>query len=147
MSVRTSAMYASLGVEEYWLYDPTGERIRSRLCATRLESGRYRELAPEAAALEGRYLRSAVVGLDVRVDGAGELHVRNPVTGEEHLRPEEEHTRAAGGGSSGRARGCGLAGRGAGGGASGAAAGRGRAARGREMRPPRLCRRKTMSER
>ena len=86
------ALYASLGVEEYWLYDPTGERIRSRLCAMRLESGGYRELAPEAAALEGRYLRSAVVGLDLRVDGAGELHVRNPVTGEEYLRPEEEHT-------------------------------------------------------
>ena len=86
------ALYESLGVAEYWLYDPTGERIRSRLCAMRLESGGYRELAPEAAALEGRYLRSAVVGLDLRVDGAGELHVRNPVTGEEYLRPEEEHT-------------------------------------------------------
>ena len=147
MSVRTSAMYASLGVEEYWLYDPTGERIRSRLCATRLESGRYRELAPEAAALEGRYLRSAVVGLDVRVDGAGELHVRNPVTGEEHLRPEEEHTaRLAAEARAGReaaawraeAQVVELQARLRGG---------GRAARGREMRPPRLCRRKTMSER
>ena len=85
------ALYESLGVEEYWLYDPTGERIRSRLCAMRLGSGGYRELAPEAVALEGRYLRSAVVGLDVRVDGAGELHVRNPVTGEDYLTPEEEH--------------------------------------------------------
>ena len=28
----------------------------------------------------GWYLRSAVVGLDVRVDGAGELHARDPVT-------------------------------------------------------------------
>ena len=85
------ALYASLGVEEYWLYDPTGERIRSRLRATHLVEGGYRELAPEAAALEGRYLRSAVAGLDIRVDGAGELHARNPVTGEEYLMPEEEH--------------------------------------------------------
>ena len=85
------ALYASLGVGEYWLYDPTGERIRSRLRALRLEGGAYRELAPEAAVLEGRYLRSAVVGLDVRVDGAGELHARNPVTGEAYLMPEEEH--------------------------------------------------------
>ena len=85
------ALYARLGVEEYWLYDPTGERIRSRLRALRLEAGGYRELAPEAAALEGRHLRSAVLGLDVRVDGAGELHVRNPVTGERYLMPDEEH--------------------------------------------------------
>ena len=88
---RKRALYASLGVEEYWLYDPTGERVRSRLRAMRLVEGGYRELAPEAASLEGRYLRSAVVGLDVRVDGAGELHARNPVTGEEYLMPEEEH--------------------------------------------------------
>ena len=88
---RNRALYARLGVAEYWLYDPTGERIRSRLRAMGLESGGYRELAPEAAALEGRYLRSAALGLDVRVDGAGELHVRNLVTGEDYLRPEEEH--------------------------------------------------------
>ena len=88
---RKRALYARLGVEEYWLYDPTGERIRSRLRAMRLEAGEYQELAPEAAALEGRYLRSAVLGLDVRVDGAGELHVRNPQTGEDYLMPEEEH--------------------------------------------------------
>ena len=87
---RKRALYARLEVEEYWLYDPTGERIRSRLRAMRLEAGEYRELAPEAA-LEGRYLRSAVLGLDLRVDGAGELHVRNPETGEEYLMPEEEH--------------------------------------------------------
>ena len=85
------ALYARLGVGEYWLYDPTGERIRSRLRAMRLESGGYREVVPEAVALEGRYLRSAVLGLDVRVDGTGELHVRNPVTGEAYLMPEEEH--------------------------------------------------------
>ena len=85
------ALYARLGVREYWLYDPTGERIRSRLRAIRLESGGYRELAPEAAALEGRYLRSTVVGLDLRVDGAGELHARNPATGEEYLMPVDEH--------------------------------------------------------
>ena len=85
------ALYARLGVEEYWLYDPTGERIRPRLRALRLETDGYRELAPEAAALAGRYLRSAVLGLDVRVDGAGELHVRNPVTGERYLMPDEEH--------------------------------------------------------
>ena len=85
------ALYARLGVGEYWLYDPTGERIRSRLRAMRLEAGGYREVVPEAAALEGRYLRSAVLGLEVRVDGAGELHVRNPVTGDTYLMPEEEH--------------------------------------------------------
>ena len=88
---RNRALYARLGVQEYWLYDPTGERIRSRLRAMCLESGEYRELAPEAAALEGRHLRSVVLGLDVRVDGAGRLHARNPATGEEYLMPDEEH--------------------------------------------------------
>ena len=131
------ALYARLGVGEYWLYDPTGERIRSRLRAMRLEAGGYREVVPEAAALEGRYLRSAVLGLEVRVDGAGELHVRNPVTGDTYLMPEEEHVArlAEAGGPPGRGRGPsggggpGEAGgfgphrrRGAGGGASGAAA-------------------------
>ena len=88
---RNRALYARLGAQEYWLYDPTGEHIRSRLRAMRLDSGGYRELAPEAAALEGRHLRSAVLGLDLRVDGAGELHVRNPESGEEYLMPDEEH--------------------------------------------------------
>ena len=59
---RNRALYARLGVQEYWLYDPTGEHIGSRLRAMRLDSGGYRELAPEAAALEGRHLRSAVLG-------------------------------------------------------------------------------------
>ena len=83
------ALYARLGVGEYWLYDPTGERIRSRLRAMRLESGGYREVVPEAVALEGRCLRSAVLGLDVRVARGGALRVRDPVTGRDLPAPEE----------------------------------------------------------
>ena len=83
------ALYATLGVGEYWLYDPTGERIRSRLRAMRLESGGYREVVPEAVALEGRCLRSAVLGLDVRVARGGALRVRDPVTGRDLPAPEE----------------------------------------------------------
>ena len=74
---------------EYWLYDPTGERIRSRLRAMRLESGGYREVVPEAVALEGRCLRSAVLGLDVRVARGGALRVRDPETGRDLPAPEE----------------------------------------------------------
>ena len=39
------AVYASLGVEEYWLNDPTGERFTTRLRGMRLVEGRYRALA------------------------------------------------------------------------------------------------------
>ena len=85
------ALYARLGVGEYWLYDPTGERIRSRLRAMRLGSGGYREVVPEAVALEGRCLRSAVLGLDVRVARGGALRVRDPVTGRDLEDYDEVH--------------------------------------------------------
>ena len=64
-------LYARLGVSEYWLYDPTGEHLGSRLRGMRLEGGRYRDLAPETAVVGARTLRSAVLGLDLRVERGG----------------------------------------------------------------------------
>ena len=84
------ALYAALGVREYWLHDPTGEQLAARLRGMRLEGGGYRELAP-AAARGGRSLHSAVLGLDLRVERDGALRMRDPVTGEALLTYEEEH--------------------------------------------------------
>ena len=88
---RKRALYASLGVEEYWLYDPTGEQLRSRLRGMGLVGDGYRPLAPSTEALRGRRLQSAVLGLDVRVRGDGVLRMSDPVTGQDLLTYDEEH--------------------------------------------------------
>ena len=94
------AVYASLGVEEYWLYDPTGEQLTARLRGTRLIGGGYRELAQTApvsgsaryASSPGaRTVRSTVLGLDVCVERGGALCLFNPVTGQALPGYEEEH--------------------------------------------------------
>ena len=102
-------LYASLGVEEYWLYDPTGERLASRLRGMRLVGGGYRELAAEATASgparhgssagSARYasspgartVRSEVLGLDLCVERGGALRLCDPVTAEALPGYEEEH--------------------------------------------------------
>ena len=93
-------LYASLGVREYWLYDPSGERVAGRLRGMRLVGGGYRELVPRAplpgpardAGLPwGRAVRSAVLGLDVCVEREGALRLRDPVTAQVLPGYEEEH--------------------------------------------------------
>ena len=97
-------LYASLGVEEYWLYDPTGERHASRLRGMRLVDGVYRETAPEtkvldadrrANSLSARTLHSVVLGLDMWVDRDGAMRLRDPVTGELRTYDEEHDARLA----------------------------------------------------
>ena len=88
---RKRALYVSLGVEEYWLHDPTGEQLSSRLRGMRLDGDGYRELEPGAEALRGRRLRSAVLGLDVRVRQDGALRMSDPVTGQDLLTYDEEN--------------------------------------------------------
>ena len=93
-------LYASLGVEEYWLYDPTGERVASRLRGMRLVDGVYREIGPEptvldadrrASSLSARTLHSVVLGLDMWADRDGAMRMRDPATGEELRTYDEEH--------------------------------------------------------
>ena len=88
---RKRALYVSLGVEEYWLHDPTGEQLSSRLRGMRLDGDGYRALEPGAEALRGRRLRSAVLGLDVRVRQDGALRMSDPVTGQDLLTYDEEN--------------------------------------------------------
>jgi len=78
------AVYAMLGVQEYFVYDPLGEYLRPPLQGYRLHEGEYQRLRP--AGEEG--LISQVLGLELRVE-AGRLRVVDPATGERLLTPAE----------------------------------------------------------
>ena len=81
-------LYARLGVTEYWMFDPTGDYLDPRLRGHRLAGGEYEELAPFGIEGGERVLRSAVLGLDVYVDG-GEIRFRDPTTDRKLLTLEE----------------------------------------------------------
>ena len=84
------AVYAMLGVREYFVYDPLGEYLRPPLQGYRLHEGEYQRLLP--AGEEG--LTSQVLGLELCVE-AGHLRVVDPATGERLLTPAELHAAAA----------------------------------------------------
>ena len=84
-------LYASLGVQEYWLLDPTGEQYAPRLRGMRLVAGGYRDIPPRGPEIGGRVLRSEVLGLDARVDRGEALRLRDPATGRDLLTYDEEH--------------------------------------------------------
>ena len=81
-------LYARLGVGEYWLFDPTGDWLDPRLQGNRLADGTYVPLSPIGIEGGERVLQSAVLGLDVYVDGE-EIRFRNPATGRKLLTLEE----------------------------------------------------------
>jgi Uma2 family endonuclease len=78
------AVYAMLGVREYFLYDPLGEYLRPPLQGYRLQEGEYQRLL---SGTEGEFV-SQVLGLELRVE-AGRLRVVDPATGERLLTPAE----------------------------------------------------------
>ena len=84
------ALYASLGVAEYWLFDPTREHLSPPLRGMRLAGREYRELPvlQLAASVGVPTLRSEVLGLDLRLD-RGALRFRDSATGEDLLSHEE----------------------------------------------------------
>jgi hypothetical protein len=81
------ALYALLGVQEYFLYDPLGDYLQPPLQGYRLQEGDYQRFRPEA----GESLSSQVLGLELQVE-AGRLRVVNPATGERLLTPAEAQT-------------------------------------------------------
>ena len=84
---RKRGVYASLGVSEYFLYDPRGEYLTPPLQGYRLRDGEYRPL-PAVTVLPGRgvSVHSEVVGLDLR-DMREErmLRLHDPETGQDLL--------------------------------------------------------------
>lgn len=78
------ALYAMLGVREYFLYDPLGEYLRPPLQGYRLQEGEYQRMQP--AGSQG--LLSQVLGLELQLE-AGRLRLVHPVTHERLLTPAE----------------------------------------------------------
>jgi Uma2 family endonuclease len=78
------ALYAMLGVQEYFVYDPLGEYLQPPVQGYRLQEGEYQRMV---AAGEGE-LVSQMLGLELRVE-AGRLRLVNPATGERLLTPAE----------------------------------------------------------
>ena len=72
-------IYESLGVREYFLFDPSGDTMQPVLQGYRLDWGRYEPLP----ALEPLVVRSPVLGLELWVDSRRHLRMRDSVTGED----------------------------------------------------------------
>ena len=85
-------MYASMGVREYFLYDPVGGRLEPRLQGHVLEGGAYRALPPGRTDQGVSGVWSEVLGLWAYLKGEdGELRWYDPETGEELETPAEVH--------------------------------------------------------
>ncbi len=83
------ALYAMLGVREYFLFDPLAEYLEPPLQGFRLSDGDYERLEP---APDGS-LFSQVLGLTLTIED-GRLRFVDPATGERLLRPAEAQERA-----------------------------------------------------
>jgi Uma2 family endonuclease len=77
-------LYARIGVQEYFLYDPLAEYLKPPLQGFRLEAGQY---APIAPADDGS-LRCAALGLRLSIENQ-RLRLTDEATGEPLQRPAE----------------------------------------------------------
>ena len=78
--------YARIGVREYWRLDPTGSLLATPLQGWEANGESYHPVQPVASGARGGWLRSRVLGLELRgqrQDGATVLVCRDPRTGEE----------------------------------------------------------------
>ena len=93
--------YARIGVREYWRLDPTGSLLAPPLEGWEANGGSYNPVQPVARGARGGWLRSRVLGLELRSqrqDGVTVLVFRDPRTGEEfdgELGESERRRRAA----------------------------------------------------
>ena len=79
---RKRELYRSLGVAEYWQYDPTGDYLQPRLQGLHLVAGEYRRMAARTSAEDGLSISSSVLGLELRISERG-LRFHDPATGED----------------------------------------------------------------
>ena len=87
---RKRAVYARLGVREYWQYDPDGEHLPARLQGERLTASGYVR-QPVATDPDGTLaLRSETLGLELRAAPGREMRFRDPATGDELRSHAEE---------------------------------------------------------
>ncbi|WP_287127928.1 Uma2 family endonuclease [Candidatus Cyanaurora vandensis] len=87
-------LYARLGVQEYWLFDPKGEWIKEQLVGYRLPAGGGGQPADTGGQSQGAYVPitdscSRVLGLRLEIEGALIGFYRLD-TGEKLLNPEEQ---------------------------------------------------------
>jgi Uma2 family endonuclease len=81
-------IYAFLGVQEYWQYDPTGDYLAPSLQGLRLEGSNYQPL-PVTTLPDGTLsLHSRVLGLDLCL-ARGQLRFYDPATGQPLLTHQE----------------------------------------------------------
>ena len=80
------ALYAEMGVREYWLFDPTGDFFDPPLEGYRLVRGNYKPLTPLRR--PELVLPSEMLGLELRPD-VGHVRFHDPATGEDLRTPLE----------------------------------------------------------
>lgn len=73
--------YRSLGVKEYFQYDPSGNYLNPILQGVRLVNNRYEQIPINKIVFDTLWLHSEVLGLELHII-SGELRLRNPQTGE-----------------------------------------------------------------
>lgn len=76
--VTKSALYARLGVREYFIFDPMREYVSSRMLGFRLEAGEYAPVMPDG---DGRIF-SEELGVFLIPEGGGLLRALDPQTGQ-----------------------------------------------------------------
>ena len=83
------AIYAEIGAEEYWRFDPEGAYFPVPLVGERLVNGKYEPIETDTDADGVLRGHSHVLGLDICVRGELELRLYDPVSGE-WLRSHQE---------------------------------------------------------
>jgi Uma2 family endonuclease len=104
--VTKMALYARLGVQEYYLYDPTGDYLRPTLQAFQLQGKDYLPMSPANQAVQIGELSlapavdeppeyvSPLLGLRLAVNEAGWLVFYDEATGQRLLNDDEARLRA-----------------------------------------------------
>ncbi len=86
-------IYARLGVREYWQFDAVGGLLEPRLTAGRLERSGYSRMDVLPSAVGQVWIRSEVLGAELRFDGRQRLAVFDPDRNR-YLSPLDETERA-----------------------------------------------------